>query len=137
MIPVSTRFTEPLVEVDIPSKTYKIFVDGLNEDNDQIGGYIDDLDAVKQAIYLILNTEKYEFPIYSWDYGIELIDLYGKPIPYVISELERRVTEALTQDDRISEVVNFEYDKEGHRLHVKFNVITDFGSIDSEMEVDV
>lgn len=137
MIPVSATFTEPLVEVDIPSKTYKIFVDGLNENNDQIGGYIDDLEAVKQAIYLILNTEKYEFPIYSWDYGIELIDLYGKPIPYVISELERRVTEALTQDDRISEVNNFSYDKVGHRLHVKFNVITDFGSIDSEMEVDV
>ena len=137
MIPVSTIFTEPLVEANIPSKTYKIFIDGFTPNNDQISGYIDDLDAVKQAIYLILNTEKYEFPIYSWDYGIELIDLYGQPIPYVLSELERRITEALTQDDRISEVNNFEYDKEGHRLHVKFNVITDFGSIDSEMEVDV
>lgn len=137
MIPVSTLFTEPLVEADIPSKTYKIFIDGFTPNNDQISGYIDDLDAVKQAIYLILNTEKYEFPIYSWDYGIELIDLYGQPIPYVLSELERRITEALTQDDRISEVNNFEYDKEGHRLHVKFNVITDFGTIDSEMEVDV
>lgn len=137
MIPVGTIFTEPLVEAEIPSKTYKIFVNPSVTDNDRITGYTDDLDAVRQAVYLILGTEKYEFPIYSWDYGIELIDLYGQPIPYVISELERRVTEALTQDKRISEVNDFSYEKEGHRLHVKFNVITDFGTLDSEMEVDV
>lgn len=32
---------------------------------------------------------------------MELKDLFGKPIDYVMPEVERRITEALVQDDRI------------------------------------
>ena len=57
-----------------------------------------------QAVYLILNVERYAFPIYSRDYGSELSDLIGTPRDYAISEIKRRITEALTQDDRITSV---------------------------------
>ena len=53
----------------------------------RIQGTVDDLDAVIQTIYKILNTERYEYEIYSWDFGIELVDLYGKDITYVVPEL--------------------------------------------------
>lgn len=99
--------------------------------------YIDELDAVKQAIYLILSTERYEFPIYSWDYGVELIDLYGKPMPYVMSELPRRITEALTQDNRIDDVIDFEFEKNGKKLHTTFTVVTNAGNVYTGLEVDV
>ncbi|WP_315002264.1 DUF2634 domain-containing protein [uncultured Selenomonas sp.] len=56
----------------------------------------------------ILNTERYEYVIYSWNYGVELADLFGKPIPYVLSEIPRRVREALVQDDRIRDVTDFD-----------------------------
>ena len=71
---------------------------------DRITGYIDGLEAIKQAVYLILNTERFEYIIYSWDYGVELYDLFGEPIDFVKSELKRVIKEALEQDDRIIDV---------------------------------
>ena len=104
---------------------------------DRLYGYIDDLEAVKQAIYLILSTERYRYPIYSWDYGVELVDLIGKPMPYVMSELPRRISEALTQDNRIDSVVDFKFEKNGKKLHVTFTVVSSIGNIPTELEVDV
>jgi hypothetical protein len=104
---------------------------------DRISGYIDDIDAVIQTIYLILSIERYEFIIYSWDYGVELVDLFGKPMPYVISELPRRIKEALIQDDRILDVVDFEFERNGKRLHTTFNVISTVGNISTALEVGI
>ena len=65
-----------------PSKTYK-----LNRDTQTIVGYCDGREAMEQAIYLILNTERFEWIIYSWAYGCELQGLFGKPVPYAAAEL--------------------------------------------------
>ena len=108
-------------------------------DTDRIQGTItDDLEAVKQAIYKIINTERYKFLIYSWNYGIELEDLFGKPIPYVLPEIPRRIKEALTQDDRIDDVLGFDlsYDRKGNVL-AKFTVVTIYGSVEIEKVVNV
>lgn len=107
------------------------------EEMDRISGFIDDIEAVIQAIYLILSTERYKYIIYSWDYGVELLDLFGKPIPYVIAELPRRITEALTQDDRIMDVVDFEFEANHHKLHTTFTVNTTLGNISTQMEVAI
>lgn len=55
-------------------------------------GKTDGTEAVKQAVLKILNTERYGYEIYTWDYGVELQDLYGQPMPYVLSELEDRLS---------------------------------------------
>ena len=47
--------------------------------------------------------------MYSWDYGVELADLFGEPVSYVCPELERRITEALLQDGRIEGVDGFSF----------------------------
>ena len=107
------------------------------EGKDRISGYIDDLEAVIQAIYLILSTERYRFVIYSWDYGVELVDLIGKPMPYVMSELPRRITDALTQDNRIDDVTDFEFEVNRNKLHTTFTVVTTLGNISTELEVSV
>lgn len=117
-----------------PNKTYRMMID-----TDRIQGTItDDLEAVKQAIYKIINTERYKFLIYSWNYGIELEDLFGKPIPYVLPEIPRRIKEALTQDDRIDDVLGFDlsYDRKGNVL-AKFTVVTIYGSVEIEKVVNV
>lgn len=54
-----------------PTKTYKI------KDN-RIVGFTDGKEALKQAIQLILGTERYEYLIYSWNYGSELNGLIGR-----------------------------------------------------------
>lgn len=136
MIPELEILTSDIEEVEYPTETYKIEV-RINYEEDRIKGHTDDLDAIQQAIYLILNTERYAFPIYSWVYGIELIDLIGKPMPYVMSELPRRVKEALIQDDRITDVKDFTFEKNKSKLHTTFTVITKSGDITSELEVTI
>lgn len=130
MIPDIELLTQEITEVEYPSRTYAI-----NYDTDRISGYVDGLESVKQAIYLILSSERYEHIIYSWDYGVELLDLYGKPMSYVLSELPRRIKEALRQDDRINDVVDFEFEKHGNTLHTKFTVISEVGNIPNTLEV--
>ena len=132
MIPNVNILMDEITDVTYPNRTYKITGE-LN----RIGGHTDDLDAIKQSIYLILSTERYAHLIYSWDFGVELINLIGKPMSYVMSELPRRITEALTQDNRISDVVDFEFERSGKKLHTTFTVVTTAGNIPTELEVEV
>lgn len=135
MIPEIDLLIDDIEEEDYPNRTYRI--DIFIDDEDCIQGYVDDMDAIIQAVYLMLNTERYEYPIYSWDYGVELVDLIGQPIPYVLSELERRITEALTQDDRIDSVTDFEFNTGRHKISVTFTIVTKIGEISSSLEVDI
>ncbi len=133
MIPSTNSVLSTTLMVETqPTKTYK-----LNVENNVINGFCDDLEAMKQVVYKILNTERYKNIMYSWNYGIELLDLFGQPIDYAISELERRITEALIQDDRIQSVDNFEYKTDRRNIYLTFTVRTIFGDIQSEKAVDV
>lgn len=134
MIPTIDILMNDIEEIEYPTNTYKI-EDTYNYE--RINGYVDDLDAIQQAIYLILSTERYRFPIYSWDYGVELIDLIGKPMPYVMSEIPRRVKEALIQDNRITDVKDFTFEVNKKKLHTTFTVVTTIGNIPTTLEVDV
>ena len=132
MIPESFISDVDLEEEIEPNKTYRI-----DFKNNSIEGFIDDKDAIKQAIYKILETERYTYPIYSWDYGIELSDLYGEDTRYVCAELEDRIKEALTQDERITEVIDFTFNTEEKGIvKVAFTVETTEGDIEIESEVN-
>ncbi len=76
--------------------------------------------------------------IYDWNYGIELAELLGEPISYVLPELKRRISEALEQDDRINEVRDFQFDTSDRgTVLVSFLVETVFGTLGIETEVSV
>lgn len=133
MIPNSNNILNTDIEIETqPSKNYKMLID-----EKRINGYRDELDTMKQVIYKILNTERYQYIIYSWNYGIETVDLFGEPISYVCPEIERRITEALIQDDRINSVDSFEFDysKKGI-VHVIFCVHTIYGDIETDKVVN-
>lgn len=115
-----------------PSLTYEIKLG-----KDKMGNYVDGIDAIKQAIYHIINTERYQYLIYSWNYGIELADLFGKPIAYCYPEIKRRITEALLQDDRIESVDSFEFSYSKGDVIAKFKVITTEGEIEIEKVVSI
>ena len=131
MIPVTNNLKEIEV-VEQPSLCHRMILD-----SGRIIGQCDEREAVQQAVYNILNTERYQYIIYSWNYGVELRDLFGKPIDYVMSEAERRITEALTQDDRIEAVDGFSFEKGWKTLSVEFTVHTKYGSFRSTKEVDI
>lgn len=103
-----------------------------------ICGSVSDIDAMKQAVFKILQTERYENLIYSANYGVELADLFGQPLSYVQPELERRISEALLQDERIQYVSDFAFEQTGKgELLVTFKVGTVFGEISSERKVNI
>ena len=107
----------------------------LDIEKNTITRFCDGIEAMKQTIYCILNTERFEHLIYSWNYGIELKNLIGESSTYVVPELQRVITEALLQDDRIEEVNNFNFEIIKDKLIVTFNVITTVGEITIEKVV--
>ena len=137
MLPNVKILTQEITETDYPNRTYEIHHNSDESESDRISGYIEEIEAVKQAVYLILSTERYKHIIYSWDYGVELVDLFGKPIPYVMAELPRRIKEALIQDNRIEDVVDFTFDKKGRTLTTHFTVVSTAGNLNTELEVEV
>lgn len=103
----------------------------------RVQGTSDGLEAMKQAIFKILQTERYQFnKVYSDNYGVEFIDLYGQPIAYVIPEIERRIIEALTWDSRIINVADFTFTGEKNKVITKFKVHTIYGVVESSTEVN-
>lgn len=109
----------------------------LDREQGKFLGMTEGLDAIKQSVYLLLNTQRYQYPIYSWNYGVELQDLIGQPKEYALPEIKRCITEALLQDDRITAVDNFAFEIHGKKVHVSFLIHTIFGNIDWEVNTDV
>lgn len=116
--------------VEQPTKTYRL-------NGNIISGYVDGLEAMRQAVFLILNAQRYEHIIYSWNYGVETRQLIGQPKSLVLSELKRLITEALTQDTRITGVSNFEFKTSKRQVHTSFTVSTVYGEIKSEAAINV
>lgn len=115
-----------------PSRTYR-----LNIEKGVIAKHTDSLEAIKQAVYKILNTERYQYAIYSWNYGIELQDLFGMPLPYVYPELKRRIAEALLQDDRIEDVTDFKFSHAHGTVSMTFTVVSTMGEFTAERAVQI
>lgn len=134
MIPSTSGFLNQDFKIqEQPSKTYCMELEGTS-----VRGTCDGLEAVTQAVFRILNTERYAYVIYSWKYGIETIDLYGEPVTWVCPELERRIKEALLMDTRILSVTDFVFDTETKGvIHVTFTVNTIYGAISAEKGVQI
>lgn len=113
-----------------PSRTYRL-------KNGRVLGYVDGLEAVKQAVYCISNTERFEHVIYSWNYGREFSKLYGRSQGMLESKIKKRIKEALTQDDRIRSVGAFSFSRSGKQLLVTFTVSCEQGVFEAEKEVDM
>jgi len=115
MIPSTVGFLDKDFEIEVrPSLTYQ-----MEMDSHRIRGYTDGLEAVRQAVYKIIMTERYQYIMYSWNYGIELQDLFGEPVTYVCPELKRRISEALLWDERIRSVDNFAFDFPPQKIHLE------------------
>ncbi len=105
MIPVSGNILEQDFKIiQQPSKTFR-----LDIENKRISVLFDELDAIKQAVYCILNTERFEWLIYSWNYGVEFNQLFGKPVTLVKAKIKKKIREALMQDKRINNVADFAF----------------------------
>ena len=107
----------------------------LNQTTGRIQGTVDGLEAVRQAVEIILNVERFRWQIYSPSSGMQWKGLIGMDPGYVASELRRRLTEALTMDDRVIEIENFKYSVSGDTLTASMTVRTVYGDTENNVEV--
>ncbi len=122
---------------DLTVKTQPSYTYYLDIDKGRIYGHCSGIEAVKQAVYKILSTERYNYIIYDDFYGREINALFGKQIYYVVPELERLITEALMYDDRIISVTDFDISYTGDSVSVKFTVNCIYGQFGAERSVTV
>lgn len=73
-------------------------------ERDAIIGTITDRDALEQSIFFILMTERYTYPIFNRDYGVDFDGIIGNSIEDVRTLLPQRIREALLVDNRITSV---------------------------------
>lgn len=136
MIPNALNVTigedvEVQTAAEAPTRTFKIDFDA-----GRVGGFCDETEAMKQAIYKILQTERFEYLIYSWNYGIELNAVVGKSFQVFASEIKRVIREALLADSRITDVTDFQVEQIDKRTaRVSFTAETIFGEIPVERTV--
>ncbi len=130
MIPLN--IVQNYKKIVYPTRTYAI-----DWSNGRIIGYVDEQEAMKQAIYKVLHTERFEYLIYNGNYGITLKDLFGRDKYIACAVLERRIRDALTVDDRITDVYDFDFSVGKNSVLVKFSVGTIFGDIPEEADINV
>ena len=121
------------ISEDYPTKTYKI-----NPLTNQIEGYCDGLEAMKQAFNLQLNTQRYRNFGFSNNYGMEWQDLIGKSEDYIISELIKRLKDMIKGDKRYTNVDLYSdepFTINGDRLIINIVVETIYGSFDAEVGI--
>lgn len=114
--------------VALPTRTYK-----LDFEKGRCVGMTDGLDAIEQAIFKILSTNRFEHLIYSDDYGFE--NPIGKDEIFVRAEIPRRIEEALLQDERITSVEDMKLDFVKDSATISFTCHTLYGDVDVLREV--
>jgi len=114
----------------LPERTFR-----LDEESGIVRGRTDGHEAARQAMRLILHTERFRYEIYSFRYGTELESLAGKGDSFLFPEIKRRVTEALLTDDRVRGTSDFVFNRIRTRVTVRFVAHTIFGDIEQTLDI--
>ena len=91
--------------------------------------------AIKVWVYKALLTPRYNYSIYSWDYGSELMDLVGKAYTQSLTkeEAKRYIKEALLINPYILEVTVLDTSFSNGILGADIKLLTIYG--ESEVKI--
>lgn len=126
----STGISENVQFEDQPTLTF--YVDPISK---KIKGTAQNFDVMQQAIEIMLSVERYKWQIYTSNFGMEFDGLIGEDPGYVASELQRRISDALSIDNRIIGIEDFEYTVDDGVLTATLTVRTVYGNVDQQVEV--
>lgn len=107
----------------------------IDKASNRIRGECSDWLAVRQAVEVILNVERFRWQIYRPYSGMQWDGLIGQDPGYVAAELQRRITEALTMDNRVRGISGFSYSVSGDSLTAQLTVNTVYGDTQTTVEV--
>ena len=120
-----------VADVDFSEEPSNTFIAG----GDQIAGVNDGLEAITQTIHVILSTRRYNYQIYSGNFGVSFDDLIGADKDYVRAAFPERVKDAFSVDDRIKSAQNFVFNFQGERALITFDVVTVYGTVNTEVQL--
>ena len=130
-LPEVIGFDTDIVIASQPSKTWII-----DRDTMQVVCMDEGLEAVRQAVEIALDVERFRWTIYSANFGSELDELIGQDEALITAEIPRLVEGALSQDDRVVQVEDYVFTRTGpDSMHVSFTVRTVYGEITEEMQI--
>ena len=133
MIPVNYEEPEEDLLEESAELSDKTFL--LNFENNRIQGNIKELEAVKQSIICMLETERYAYLIHTWQYGASIEQYIGQSYDYVTADIGREIKETLMTDDRVVDVYGFKFEQIGENLKVNFEVNTVYGIVSESVVI--
>ena len=101
----------------------------------RLRGRGDNWEAVRQAVEVIVNVERFKWQIYTPNFGTDYDGLLGTEPGYAASELRRRLEDAFLPDNRILGIKDYAYTFRDVSLTVTFTALTVFGDVPGSMEV--
>ena len=131
MLPQSNiDLSQGIVFQDQPSLTW--IADPVTH---RLRGRGDNWEAVRQAVEVIVNVERFKWQIYTTNFGTDYDALLGTEPGYAASELRRRLEDAFLPDNRILGIKDYAYTFQDVSLTVTFTALTVFGDVPGSMEV--
>lgn len=104
-------------------------------DTNRIVGTADGHKAVAQAVEVMLLVERFRWQIYKPFFGMQWEGLLGNNPGYVAAELQRRIREAVTIDDRVTGISDFSYTISDDTMTAQVTVNTVYGPLNQTVEV--
>ena len=100
------------------------------------GKIVEGLEAIKIWIWLALQTPRYRYYIYSWNYGNEFEDLigHGNTEEYIETEAHRLTEDCLLINENINSITDFKIKIENEQLTISFTANTIYGAIQFKNE---
>lgn len=130
-LPQNVGINASLEYTELPTTTFII-----DWSSRQIAGIGTGLDAMRQAVEIILANERFRWQIYDSNFGVELVELIGDDLDYIKAEIPRRIEEAFSVDSRILSVDNYVFTETSPGvLSVSFDVQTVYGAIQEEVSI--
>lgn len=102
----------------------------INIQTKYLDGYVDEIGALLQSLYLMLQIPRYRHEIFNRDIGNEIFTLIGEPLTIIERDLPYMLTQCVMQDERVEGIKDIQilsYDRES--VDVTFTITTIFGTI--------
>ena len=101
------------------------------------GKIVEGKEAIKVWIWNCLKTQRFRYPIYSWDYGADLEQYIGHTVSeeYLNTDCESEIKEALMVNPYIEGISDFSAKVRKEHLILSFKAETRFGEVEVEQSV--
>ncbi len=95
------------------------------------GRIVEGIEAIRVWIWMCLHTERYRYPIYPWNYGVELEQYIGSRVSeeYLQTDCRSEIEAALKVNPWIQGIDEFKVEMHKDKLSLSFIVRTILGEV--------